>query len=216
MILKKVYLGTALLLLIIAGTFYYATTTISKKKDRSNIYSKTITLTYPDTSKLKDGDIVFRRGYGMDSIVAANFSNEEKRYSHAGVLVLENDKIYVIHSQESTRKGFDGVVKESLSSYLKEVKIWAVYRYLDVDKKKLLKHMKTALNKNIKFDMDFDLHTDDKMYCSEFIYKSFNAISVKPMIQASKRFMSKQYVTITDLYINKHTVLLAASHKILN
>lgn len=216
MILKKVYLGVILLLFIVVSSFYYTTIVTNVKKDQSNTYSKTVSLAYPNTSKLKNGDIILRRGYGMDSIVAANFSDKEKRYSHAGVIVIENDKVYVMHSQKSIPKGFDGVVKENLSSYLKQVKIWAVYRYLDIDRSKLIDYMKSILKNGVRFDMDFDISTNDKMYCSEFVYKSFNAVSNKPIIQATKRFISKQYVTITDLYINTHTHLVTSSHRILN
>ncbi len=216
MILKKVYLGVILLSFIVVSSFYYTTIVTNVKKDQSNIYSKTVSLAYPNTSKLKNGDIILRRGYGMDSIVAANFSDKEKRYSHAGVIVIENDKVYVMHSQKSIPKGFDGVVKENLSSYLKQVKIWAVYRYLDINRSKLIDYMKSILKNGVRFDMDFDISTNDKMYCSEFVYKSFNAVSNKPIIQATKRFISKQYVTITDLYINTHANLVTSSHRILN
>jgi len=44
-------------------------------------YSKKVTSLYPNMQLLKSGDIILRRGYGVDSIVAANFSNKEKRYS---------------------------------------------------------------------------------------------------------------------------------------
>jgi len=215
LIIKKKYLIIVVLIVAISST-YYNQSLVEVKKNYTNTYSKVITSKYPEISILHSGNIILRRGYGMDSIVAANFSNAEKRYSHAGIIIIENDKVFVIHSQESLPKGYDGVVKESLSSYLKDVKIWAVYKFDIINSQKVLEYMKMMLKKNIKFDMDFDIKTNDKMYCSEFIYKSFNAISVHQMIKASKRFMSKQYVTITDLYINNYASLVTISHNIVN
>ena len=54
-------------------------------------YSKKVTSLYLNIELLNSGDIILRRGYSVDSIVAANFSNKEKRYSHAGIIY--KDKI---------------------------------------------------------------------------------------------------------------------------
>ena len=187
-------------------------------KETKNIYqySKKATSRYPNIKLLKSGDIILRRGYGIDSIVAANFSNKEKRYSHAGIIYKDKNNIYVIHSEDNKRKGFNGVVQEKLQNYLKGIKIWAVYRYNDINSTKLISYILKEEQSNILFDMDFDLKTNKKMYCSEFIYKSFNKVSQKKLIIASKLFLSKRYVVITDLYLNKNAKLIDISHKISN
>ena len=179
-------------------------------------YSKKVTSLYPNMQLLKSGDIILRRGYGVDSIVAANFSNKEKRYSHAGIIYKDKNNIYVIHSEDNKIKGFNGVVQEKLQNYLKGIKIWAVYRYDDINLTKLTSYILEEKKSNILFDMEFDLKTNNKMYCSEFIYKSFNKVSQKILIKASKLFLSKRYVVITDLYLNKNTKLIDISHKISN
>ncbi len=179
-------------------------------------YSKKATSRYPNIKLLKSGDIILRRGYGVDSIVAANFSNKEKRYSHAGIIYKDKNNIYVIHSEDNKRKGFNGVVQEKLQNYLKGINIWAVYRYDDINSTKLISYILNEEQSNILFDMEFDLKTNKKMYCSEFIYKSFNKVSGKKLIIASKLFLSKRYVVITDLYLNKNAKLIDISHKISN
>lgn len=186
------------------------------KPKKINKYTKNVTSKYPNTDTLKTGYLIFRRGYGMDSIVAANFSNEEKRYSHAGIILVEDNEIFVVHSEENLEKKFNGVVKERLSSYLENVNIWAIYKYNDVEINKLTIYLSQVYLQNIKFDMDFDLESDDTMYCSEFIYKTFNSTTGKNIINASKLFLSKRYVTITDLYINKHTSLVEISHMVID
>ena len=212
---KKWYLlGIVLIASLIMGYVYFNNENKSIKLQIK--YSKKPTSKYPEIDKLKDGYLVFRRGYGVDSIVAANFSNVEKRYSHAGIILLENNKVFVIHSEESPTKHFNGIVKEKLSDFLQGVKIWAVYKYDDIDSNKLRDYTLKLKQQNITFDMDFDLKSDDKMYCSEFIYKSLNTVVNKDFIKASKIFLSKRYVVITDLYINEHTTLVDISHKILD
>jgi hypothetical protein len=38
--------------------------------------------------------------------------------------------------------------------------------------KKLVAVVQSSYNKGLMFDMKFDLATDDRMYCAEFVYKS--------------------------------------------
>ncbi len=54
---------------------------------------------------------------------------------------------------------------------------------------------------------------DKKMYCSEFIYKVVNRSANEEIIHAGKRFMSRTFVTISNLYENKYSKLLQSSHK---
>ncbi len=50
-----------------------------------------------------------------------------------------------------------------------------VYRFKIKEpvKGKIVKTANLFFHNEVRFDMDFDLKTDDKMYCAEFIYKVF-------------------------------------------
>jgi hypothetical protein len=180
-------------------------------------YESKATLRYPDEKSLKVGDIVFRRMYDADSIIALNFSEGEKRYSHVGLVVDINGSLKIIHSLKDNYNS--GVRLDTIRGYLSETKVWAVYRYEQISNKNINKHILAYLNKNITFDNDFDLHTDNKMYCTEFVYKVINTSlekKVKKAIQASKFFANKMYVTVSDLYENTNCHLVESSHKRLN
>ncbi len=178
------------------------------------LYASKPSLQFPDINLLENGDIIFRRGYGVDSTVAANFSEGEKRYSHAGIIYKKEDKIYVIHSEDDD-EGHNGVFMENLDDFIDNSPIWAVYRYkvLDKIKVKMIQESLAFLHKHTKFDNDFDLKDDDKMYCTEFIYKVVNRSAKKEIIHAGKRFMSRTFVTISDLYENSYAFLLQSNYK---
>ncbi|MBU0721641.1 hypothetical protein KJ877_09890, partial [bacterium] len=168
------------------------------------------TYTLLKVSELKNGDIMFRRAYGVESNIAVNFSDGEKKYSHAGIVVIEGDNVSVIHSLDDRKLHYNGVVKESLVTFLQDIDIWAVYRYeLSITlRDNIAKKALVFKNMNIKFDNQFDLSTDDKMYCSEFIMKIVNLSTGMETIKAKKMLMGRKFVTISNLYENKISKLL--------
>lgn len=146
--------------------------------------------------------------------MAANFSEGENRYSQAGIAYKEGKDVYVIHSEED-EEGHNGVFKERLESFLDNSPIWAIYHYRldEKSRKEIVAKAIRYLLKKIKFDNDFDLKDDRKMYCTEFIYKVVNRTLNKEIIHAGKRFMGRIFVTISDLYENNYALLVQSSHK---
>ncbi len=196
---------TLLLILFISFSFKNL---FDYKNNRQNQYKKKLNL-----NNLKDGDLIFRLGYGLDSIFAANFSNKAKDYSHVGFLLKIEKGFFVVHSVEDEQFNYNGVVKEPLTQYLQGVKKWAVYRYglSTIEISKLKDTIYMSLNKNISFDSDFDLETDSKLYCSEFVYKVINHTLKKEYIKLGKIILGKKFVTISDLYENIEAKLIQKS-----
>src|SRR3954464_10834717 len=50
-----------------------------------------------DISRLQTGDLIFRHGRGFISNALMSFSQHEKKYSHAGIISVENNEVYVYH-----------------------------------------------------------------------------------------------------------------------
>ena len=178
-------------------------------------YDTKISKKFPTAKWLENGDIVFRRGYGVDSNIAVNFSDGEKRYSHAGIIIKENDVLYVLHSVEDKKQDYHGVVKEKLKLFLNNMGMWAVYRY-DLDKKTregITQYALMIKKSNVSFDKKFDLNSDGSMYCSEYIYKVVNKVSYRKIITAKKIFAGRLFVTVSNLYENRYSILIDSSHK---
>lgn len=207
---KKYLIGMMVIVLLVLYVAFGDT-----KKEKKLSYEKKQTLLFPKVDLVDDADMVFRRGYGVDSTVAMNFSEGEKRYSHAGIVVREDNEIYVIHSEEDEDNHQNGVSKETLHDFLSGVPIWSVYRFElpKETKKQIVKNAKLLSKSQIVFDNDFDLDEDKKMYCSGFVYKTVNRSAGKEIIHAGKRFMSRTFVTISDLYENHYAKLVQSSHK---
>ncbi len=199
---------SALLICIIAIVYY----DVPNENKTIQKYEKNISNRFPNINTLEAGDIIFRRSYGLDSTISTNFSNTEKRYSHAGIIVMKNNNYFVMHSQEDSAKNRNGIFSESLEDFLSGIETWAIYRY-PIDKSSLNLFALELERNHIIFDNKFDLETDDAMYCSEFIYKIINKTAKRKLIQANKKFMGRLFVTISNLYETKTAKLVQYSHK---
>ena len=83
----------------------------------------------PELINVQTGDIVFRLGHGFISESMRKFSLKDPRYSHAGIISIENGKPVVYHllgGESSTTT----IQKESLEKFCShtEAASFAVYR----------------------------------------------------------------------------------------
>lgn len=144
-----------------------------------------------------------------------NFSQGEKRYSHAGIIQKTNNGVFIIHSEEDKNNNRNGVYRESIQDFLEGIHIWGVYRLEKIKEQEIIDYALKLEKQNVLFDMDFNLDEDKKMYCSEFIYKVINRTTKDQIINPGKQFMGRTFVTISDLYQHDHAKLVDISHKII-
>lgn len=126
-------------------------------------------------NQLRDGDLVVRLHKSPASTLVRNFNRVDKSYSHAGIVLVENDcpMVYHITPSENNRKG--NIRKDSFHLFCNpaENSAFGIYRYQLSSNE--LKRAKSILQQwfeqKVAFDPLFDLQTDDRMYCSEMVAK---------------------------------------------
>jgi Permuted papain-like amidase enzyme, YaeF/YiiX, C92 family len=179
-----------------------------------------------------EGDLVLRCGNDFTSETLRDFSQQEKLYSHSGIALM-NDGIMYIYSNMAGDLNPDEVMRrDNVDSFLTPANNVAagVYRY-DISSEELQK-LKAIIedhyNKKLQFDMNFDLSTDNKMYCAEMIAKSVqqataNRIQIpkslvndelrqkylkmalqKKVVPSAKSVDQREYWSIDNLYLNSH------------
>jgi hypothetical protein len=160
------------------------------------------------TTLLKTGDIVVRRGDDMTSYMLSRLNTRDQTYSHCGVVAVEDEVAYIYHSIGGEDNPDGKIRRERASEWFSPANNieYAVYRYPwnDSNIVKLVTAVKTYHKECRMFDMDFDLQTDDRMYCSEMIYKAAKEI-VPEYIHTAERF-GKTYIGVDNLYEHQHTV----------
>lgn len=161
---------------------------------------------------LRTGDVVLRAGTGPYSRTLANLNARDKSWSHCGIVVVENGYPFVYHSiggedNPDMRLRRDSASHFFAARYCKGMGI-ARYDSALVDTTKLAGIIRNFYNRRPLFDMQFDLATDEKLYCSEFIYKAILQATGDTLFLPTSQMQGKKYVGIDDLYLNPHARLV--------
>ena len=163
-----------------------------------------------DDTLFKTGDIILRDSKGFFSQCFKDFSLTDKAYSHSGVIIKDtlSGKFYVYHCVGGEDNITNYMKKDRLEVFVspKSNYKFGVYRYaispteLKAFTTGILQHYQNKMD----FDLDMDIGTDEKMYCSEIIYKTLRITSKKDYIAITHAF-GKQYVALDNLYLNEIT-----------
>jgi uncharacterized protein YycO len=127
-----------------------------------------------DKDKIEDFDIILSKGESVQSklIGLLNLSTED--YSHIGIMIKENDKVFVLHSTpDGTKK--NGIRFDDLQTFidLSSVSDYIVLRFQDISSdfcQKLKKEFGRYKTIQAPFDFDFNNFENKKIYCSELVW----------------------------------------------
>lgn len=208
-----------MLLCILAGRFIWSATAVLyentankhwKNKRYVSRKNNPLNISAVDSCAglLQTGDLVVRRGDDMTSYMLSQLNAKDKTYSHCGIVVIENGYTYVYHSIGGEDNP-DGVIRRDSAH------IWcspannlgfAAYRYAVSDsvKDSFVRCICDFYKEKRMFDMSFDLSTDDRLYCSEMIYKALEQTMGKNYIRISNDY-GRSFVGVDDLYLSDNT-----------
>jgi hypothetical protein len=156
-------------------------------------------------AKLKTGDLVFRNGKGFISNMMRNTSIRSRKYSHVGVVVLENGIPMVYHMMDDINVNASScdLKKESFESFISSRynKCIGVYRY--PLSKRFQASLRNELNALLRtrpyFDDGFDLKTNNRLYCTELVWKH---VLVKGGIQVPvSKSINGDFIGLDDLHL---------------
>lgn len=170
---KKIFLFITGLFLMLGLSFLFFSERNSTKQQQKNTY----TLTLEEKSLLQQGDIIFRRGFGVISDAIIKYIPCDYSISHCGIIVKDSqDNIMVIHTVSNTLAAVDGMQQDNLDKFVKESHknsiIVARYRYEnDSLADKIACQAKEYLARKIPFDHRFDCNDSTEFFCTELIYR---------------------------------------------
>lgn len=159
-------------------------------------------------SILRSGNIVLRRGLGADSYMLSQMNRKDKTYSHCGIVMIENGYPFIYHAIGGEDNPDQRLRRDSASYFFSPRNndgIAVVNYALTQEENSRLRTVVAAFYAaRPRFDMKFDLATDDQLYCSEFVYKALNkAMSDTAYIRASHA-LGRAFIGVDDLFMNEH------------
>lgn len=159
--------------------------------------------------KLKTGDIILREGKSFVSQALRSFSQTDKHFSHAGIIVIKDKQVYVCHVMAAEGKRSNKIRLEPINSFCNKAdnSSFAVYRS-GVDPDHIESILAGYFQKGISFDNDFDLKSDQQMYCTELVYKALTAANGNEKFINLSHGNGIDYVACDNLYLNPQTRLI--------
>lgn len=128
-----------------------------------------------DFSALQSGDIILKHGRGWVSRRIVQILHEKEKISHCGLVIRQKDSLFIIHSVAREVSGSDGVQTISLKKFIRDTapgSLRAVRLKAPADtRRKMAEEALKYLSRKTPFDYDYDYTSDDKIYCSELVYR---------------------------------------------
>lgn len=162
-------------------------------------------------SDFESGDLVFRMGRGLFSDIFSSFGTNHPRYSHVGIVIVEADACQVVHTEASELTGKGNARIESMAVFLgpDRAAYGAVFRVRNMaaeQRRKVVASAASYVRRQIPFDIDFNLESEDKLYCTELVWRAFRegGIDLAPkrdIVKSRILFGSKmkEIVTVNNL-----------------
>jgi len=135
-----------------------------------------------DLGIIRSGDLVFRQGRGIFSGLFRNVGEVPSPYSHVGIIYVEKEDVFVIHSEANDVTGIGFSKKDNLYDFIDPTNAltYGFFRVKGLNANDAQYVLGTALAYVINrtpFDADFNLE-NDSLYCTELVYKAYKSAGI--------------------------------------
>ena len=155
---------------------------------------------------IQNGDIITRTGNDFTSESLRSLNRRDKTFSHCGIAYKEDDSVFIYHAIGGEWNPEEKLKKESFFSFVsvQSNNSFGIFRYDSAacKSKALFAVVKKWFDEGIKFDMKFDLKTEDKLYCAEFVAKSLEKSSHHKISINHSKIGDFEFIGIDDIILN--------------
>lgn len=125
------------------------------------------------TPPLQSGDVVLRHGNSLWSSVFAQLNSRDRRFSHAGVVIGDGFRWYVIHAEADNLGRYGQVRMDEWEIFSRDAQRLAILRLNDVSAADRTADAALSMyHHTLPFDFSFDLTRLDAVYCSELVWRA--------------------------------------------
>ncbi len=156
--------------------------------------------------KIKTGDLITRTGNDFTSESLRSLNQRNQTFSHCGIASIENDSVFVYHTLGGEWNPDEKVRRDPLPLFANpyQNKTLGIFYYEVPDS--VLRNLQAIVqqwhHQAIMFDIDFDLQTDERMYCAEFVYKSLLHASHRQLQFSLSKIKDFHFIGVDDLFLH--------------
>jgi hypothetical protein len=157
---------------------------------------------------VRTGDLILRTGNDYTSFFFKQMNLQDKTFSHCGLALNENGKVFVYHALGGEFNPDQKILRQTLRQFVNplENEIFGVY-HLQLPSSiatDCLKKADSLYRAGVMFDLGFDLATDHRMYCAEFVYKSLVWGSKSRFRTDHTKIGNREGIATDNLYLNPY------------
>lgn len=158
---------------------------------------------------LHTGDVVLRMGMGAQSQMLAQMNRGRKDYSHCGIVLVEKGYPFVYHCIGGEDNPDARLRRDSAIRFFSPDRQTAIgiVRY-PADTLAERNIVRNYYRQRPRFDMQFDMSTDDKLYCTEFVYKVLVKTTGQQGYIPTDTVMGHRFVGTANLCTNNNAVMV--------
>ena len=161
-------------------------------------------------SGIQQGDMILRTGNDFTSESLRQLSSTDKTYSHCGIASIENDSVFVYHALGGEWNPDEKLRRDPLELFCnpEENRGFGIFsfNFTAGQKHSLDSVVHSWYKKGVTFDMAFDLSTDNKLYCAEFVSKAISTATARQFNFPTTRINTFEFVAVDNLFLNPHCV----------
>ncbi len=148
---------------------------------------------------LQTGDIVLLGNDSAWGFVARRFADSDSRWSHAGMVIRDEEGLAVVHMDGSPLGG--RIRRESVAAFTSEAQHVKVVRpTLDPRQRAQVGGWLAGhLAKKTTFDTRFRLDDGPSLYCTELVWRALDQVAMTPGDDRLPRVAGRAYVPVDRL-----------------
>lgn len=152
-----------------------------------------LALTDQQTTELRSGDLVFRKGSSALSSAVQTY-DKEGIYTHVGILAKRGNKLEVLHVEPGADMGHVEAAKaEPLHDFLQGSRAWSIYRFEGLAEQqgagdRVVDIAGRYVKEKIRFDRAMDHSDDTELYCTELVWRALAEATSRELLLEESRF----------------------------
>lgn len=189
------------------STSDYTTLVITKEDSIKEIKKTDRAFIQIDSAKalIATGDLIVRTGNDFTSESLRSLNQRDKTYSHCGIASIEHDSLFIYHALGGEWNPDQKIRRDAFAFFAEPYSNRGIgiyrYQFAASEIQNLMVTVKKLYQLGIRFDMKFDLESNDRMYCAEFVYKAYTMGSKGKLHFNTSHIGNFTFIGVDDLFL---------------